>query len=111
MINRRGFLSVLAAPAIIRPGLLMPIFVAPQQFLPCDGRAVSRSRYRELFSYIGTLYGGGDGVFNLPDHRRVLAAQGNGVVAFISTSFVRTPHRDFGGIATGAILLTDGSEP
>lgn len=37
--------------------------------LPCDGRAVSRREYWELFDAIGTTYGAGDGssTFNLPN--------------------------------------------
>lgn len=40
----------------------------PDGFLLCDGSAVSRSTYEDLFSAIGTTYGGGDGstTFNLP---------------------------------------------
>ena len=42
---------------------------APSGFLECDGSAVSRSTYADLFSEIGTTYGVGDGssTFNLPD--------------------------------------------
>lgn len=38
-------------------------------WLLCDGRAVSRTIYSELFNLIGTTYGAGDGstTFNLPD--------------------------------------------
>jgi microcystin-dependent protein len=41
----------------------------PEGFLKCDGREVSRSRYKDLYSVIGDKYGDGDGVttFNLPD--------------------------------------------
>jgi hypothetical protein len=37
----------------------------------CDGRAVSRSEYPDLFDAIGETYGKGDGVntFNIPDFR------------------------------------------
>jgi microcystin-dependent protein len=45
-------------------------------FLLCDGSAVSRSVYSELFTAIGTTYGIGDGVntFNLPNlETRVIA--------------------------------------
>lgn len=40
-------------------------------WLICDGRAVSRSSYANLFSKIGTTYGKGNGstTFNLPDLR------------------------------------------
>jgi len=41
----------------------------PSGALPCDGRAVSRSMYPDLFTAIGTTYGAGDGTttFNLPN--------------------------------------------
>lgn len=40
----------------------------PKGYLLCDGRAVSRTEYAELFAEIGTKYGAGDGstTFNLP---------------------------------------------
>lgn len=43
----------------------------PDGFLLCDGTAVSRSEYAELFALFGTLFGTGDGstTFNLPDFR------------------------------------------
>ena len=42
---------------------------APTNWLFCNGQAVSRETYAELFSVIGTTYGDGDGstTFNLPD--------------------------------------------
>ena len=41
----------------------------PAGFLFCDGSAVSRTMYPDLFALIGTTFGNGDGVstFNLPD--------------------------------------------
>lgn len=44
---------------------------APAGFLLCDGSAVSRTTYAQLFAVIGTTYGSGDGstTFNLPDMR------------------------------------------
>lgn len=41
----------------------------PKGYLLCDGRAVSRTEYAELFAEIGTKYGAGDGetTFNLPN--------------------------------------------
>ena len=43
----------------------------PENWLLCDGSAVSRTEYAELFSVIGGNYGVGDGstTFNLPDLR------------------------------------------
>ena len=42
---------------------------APTGYLLCDGSAVSRTTYADLFAVIGTKYGSGDGstTFNLPD--------------------------------------------
>lgn len=42
---------------------------APKNWLICDGRAVSRATYIELFNVVGTTYGAGDGstTFNLPN--------------------------------------------
>jgi hypothetical protein len=41
----------------------------PEGYLLCDGSAVSRVQYSQLFRALGTLYGDGDGAttFNLPD--------------------------------------------
>ena len=41
----------------------------PSKYLVCDGSAVSRADYSDLFSVTGTLYGSGDGstTFNLPN--------------------------------------------
>lgn len=43
----------------------------PSGWLICDGRAISRTNYSNLFNVIGTTYGAGDGstTFNLPDYR------------------------------------------
>lgn len=42
---------------------------APQGWLLCDGSAINRTTYEDLFNVIGTTYGEGDGktTFNLPD--------------------------------------------
>ena len=44
---------------------------APTGWLECDGSAVSRTTYANLFTAVGTTYGTGDGssTFNLPDMR------------------------------------------
>lgn len=44
---------------------------APAGWLVCDGQAVSRTTYANLFSALGTTFGTGDGstTFNLPDLR------------------------------------------
>lgn len=54
------------------------------RWLFCDGRAISRVQYPELFAAIGTVYGLGDGAstFNIPDTRGLFkrsAGLGGGV--------------------------------
>lgn len=48
--------------------------VAPAGWLICDGSALKRSTYAELFSVIGTQFGVGDGstTFNIPDMREAV---------------------------------------
>lgn len=51
------------------------------RFLICQGQAVSRTTYADLFAVIGTAFGAGDGstTFNLPDGRgRTLVGVGAG---------------------------------
>jgi microcystin-dependent protein len=53
--------------------------VVPNGYLLCDGAAVSRTDYADLFSVIGTTYGNGDNstTFNLPNLSGKVA-MGNG---------------------------------
>lgn len=57
----------------IPSGVVFPFAgsTAPYGYLVCDGRAISRTDYADLFMAIGTTYGIGDGAttFNLPDYR------------------------------------------
>lgn len=52
-------------------GAIMPFGsnTIPENWLLCNGQAVSRTTYQELFNTIGITYGSGDGftTFNLPD--------------------------------------------
>lgn len=62
---------------IVHVGVIIPFAgtSVPTGYLLCNGAAVSRTNYANLFAAIGTLYGAGDGstTFNLPDARdRVL---------------------------------------
>ncbi|MEM7179648.1 MAG: phage tail protein [Spirochaetota bacterium] len=61
------------ALAIVPTGTILPYAgnTAPTGFLICNGNAVSRTTYANLFSTIGTTWGSGDGstTFNLPDGR------------------------------------------
>jgi microcystin-dependent protein len=58
---------------VIPVGALMPFAgaAAPAGWLLCDGSAVNRTTFADLFNVIGVTYGAGDGstTFNLPDLR------------------------------------------
>lgn len=55
----------------VPPGLIAPFAgtTVPAGWLICDGSAIPRTDYADLFNAIGTTYGAGDGstTFNLPD--------------------------------------------
>ena len=64
-------------------GTITPFGAAsiPSGWLECNGAAVSRTTYADLFAVIGMTYGSGDGstTFNLPDFRgRASVGQGTG---------------------------------
>lgn len=73
--------------------------VAPAGFLLCDGSAVSRTTYSDLFEIIGTTFGQGDGssTFNVPD----LSGR---VVIGVSSNIL---EGDTGGEETHVILSTE----
>jgi len=55
----------------VNTGIVVPWgdSTVPSGFLECDGTAVSRTTYADLFAVISTTYGSGDGstTFNVPD--------------------------------------------
>ncbi|CAF1301571.1 unnamed protein product [Adineta steineri] len=66
------------------PGVILAFAgnTVPHGWLSCDGNAISRLQYQNLFLVIGTIYGVGDHVttFNLPDFRgRTLVGVGQGL--------------------------------
>ena len=65
----------------IPTGTLIPSLAASMTgYLLCNGAAVSRTTYADLFSIIGTKFGAGDGseTFNLPDFRNRVFWGANG---------------------------------
>lgn len=69
-------------PTVPIGGIIMWAAAAiPNDYMACDGRALSRTTYGTLFKVIGTNYGVGDGkaTFNIPDLRgRTAIGNGNG---------------------------------
>lgn len=60
----------------------------PTGFLACDGSAVSRTTYADLFSVVSTTYGTGDGsnTFNVPDLRAAFL-RGSGDQTYSSKAY------------------------
>ncbi|RJF85045.1 tail fiber protein [Azospirillum cavernae] len=68
----RTELNALFSRSAVTPTGALEVFagdVTPPDRLACDGRAVSRQTYLDLFGVIGTRWGAGDGAttFNLPN--------------------------------------------
>ena len=63
--------SILTDVAFVGAVLPFPFSSAPLGFLKCNGAAISRTSYANLFAEIGTDFGAGNGssTFNLPDFR------------------------------------------
>lgn len=92
----------------------------PNGWLLCDGTAVSRTDYADLFEVIGTTYGGGDGetTFNLPDCRGLflkgkesldtLGVINEAGLPNITGKFSAPTSRDRAPYEEGAFYGTDG---
>lgn len=67
------FDTEISSSAVVPVGTVLPSAstAAPAGFLICDGSAVSRADYADLFTATGTSYGAGNNTstFNLPDLR------------------------------------------
>lgn len=66
--------AIVAGGASVNPGTIIIIANAndvPDGYKLCDGSALERATYPELFAHIGELYGQGNGstTFNIPDMR------------------------------------------
>ena len=82
----------------------------PSGFLECDGTAVSRTTYADLFAIIGTTYGSGDGstTFNVPDLQDNVPVGKSGNKALASTGGANTVTSagNVGGSTANASLST-----
>lgn len=106
--------------ASIPTGMIAPFGTASagEFWLLCDGRAVSRELYRNLFSVIGTTFGEGNGTttFNLPDLRNRFAEgsnDGNDVGQTLEADGEMADHYHVAGSINanngGGQLIKDGS--
>lgn len=112
--------------AFIPPGIVLPTAGASADsgFLLCDGSAVSRATYSNLFAKIGTRWGVGDGVstFGLPNlnstHRTLIGADGTtiavgatgGEETHVLTVAELAAHTH-GVLANGSGYIVNGGSP
>lgn len=79
----------------------------PTGWLMCDGSAVSRTTYADLFSAISTVYGTGDGstTFNLPDLRgQFIRGWANTSTGATLTASIASTTATFVGTVSGTTL-------
>lgn len=89
-------------------------------WLLCNGQAVSRTKYSELFELIGTYFGEGDGstTFNIPDYRgKFLRGLGGDSAPYMNLvqneglpnikGIINNIEHVGGGNASGAFTFTD----
>ena len=81
---------------------------APSNWLLCDGAAVSRTTYADLFTAIGTTYGSGDGslTFNVPDlqSKFPIGYDGGSSYALAATGGATTDTPTLSGTNAGTTL-------
>lgn len=88
--------------------------ILPQGWLWCDGSAISRIDYAELFARIGTTFGQGDGstTFNIPDFtggRFIEGSDQNGVYKNAGLPNIKGNIYNIGGVPNSTGITADGA--
>ena len=112
-------LPKLKPASAVPTGCIAHFHTVPDGWLLCNGAAVSRTTYANLFAVIGTKYGSGDGstTFNLPNlHGRFLecTTSSSSVGSFKSAGLPNITGQHNGtpwiGTASGAFSVPDSSQ-
>jgi hypothetical protein len=89
---------------------------APDGWLICDGRELSRFDYSELFNVIGTIWGSGNGstTFNIPDLRdEFIRGSSNNRIVGSGEGFALEKHIHYSGITSSgynSLITFEGVE-
>ena len=104
---------------------IFPYSAIPSGYLECNGQAISRTTYADLFAKIGTTYGTGNGstTFNLPDLRgefvrgwdngrgvdngRTIGSYQTGSVNIVQTAVVPSSQFSLLGLGTTGAFASD----
>lgn len=83
----------------------------PSGYLPCNGSAISRETYADLFAVIGTTYGSGDGstTFNLPNLNNNSFLEGSDTVGTVKGAGLPNIKSKIKDIWFGASKSVDGA--
>ena len=78
-ITNKNYVDTKVNTAAVPVGAIVSFAAVPVGWLACDGSAVSRTDYADLFAAIGTTFGPGDGIstFNLPNYSDAKLIVGN----------------------------------
>lgn len=97
------------------PGIIeiWPGNTPPDGWLLCNGQAVSRTTYANLFSVLGTAYGQGDGstTFNVPDVTGRVPVGANGTYPLAGKGGAADGQFALSEEAYAKIAITGGIEP
>lgn len=92
-------LAAAVAEALVPKGAMLPYGggTVPTGWLFCNGRAVSRTTYADLYAAIGDRYGSGDGstTFNLPETRYEFLRGYGGIANVTGTGSVTSNNGTF----------------
>jgi microcystin-dependent protein len=83
--------------------IMTPSTTAPPYTLPCNGAAVSKTTYAELYAVIGFAYGNQGANFLLPDFRSNFPLGGNGTTLGVASSNLATGNGYSGATNTQQI--------
>ena len=101
--------NVVGGYPLIPVGGLMPYAGAtsPEGWLLCDGSAINRTTYANLFALIGTTYGSGNGTttFNVPDMRSRMPIGAGAGTGLTSRALAATGGAESVVIASGNLPL------
>lgn len=109
--------------SVMKTGFVVPYggSTSPSGWLICDGSAISRTTYSDLFNVIGTTYGAGDGstTFNIPNISSIVKSvdtnvsiKGNGMALGFDTGVVGYEHmglRIGDGYQSSALVAMTGN--
>lgn len=97
--------KAVAAEAALSVGALLPSFASSMRgYLLCNGAAVSRTTYADLFALLSTAFGEGDGstTFNLPDFRDKTFWGANGNLKEVIAAGLPNLYGTAGGVSLGS---------